>query len=1024
MKVIRLLFLLFSLCFLLPTVSWATTRTCTADCGGTCSASSFQTSVNASSDGDTVILPAGSCTWSIQVNINKAITVQGAGIGLTNITHNYTCSSTNYQGAIVVTAIPSGSNNTRITGITFGSTATSGSTCVIGVWGGYSYTTKVRIDHCSYSCINCAQWLRWNNNQPGLFDNNYIPGDNDAEKMTFFGDSDASWARVDNFGSANLIYVEDNHFNEITDTPSSGATLTNYNGTRVVFRHNILKNFVIDSHGNWGDAAGCRQMELYNNDFYGSYYSWFDLKAGTGVVYSNTAHDSAARGVCFYFHEAYTAGDDGCCCRSMLVPDTNPACRQRVGHGYNYGDAPFYVWSNIGPGGSSLPIQVYENEGTGCDSACGEHNQTAWFIRSGIEYVDNGTTPKPGYTAYTYPHPLQGSAVYYTVTPSAGANGSILPNTPQSIASGSTTQFTVTPNSGYSASVDGTCGGSLVGTTYTTSAIIADCTVSATFTLIPAGITIGNAEILYTDAQMYALYPNFYMDGSFATVKKDANTMYFFASVWDTTYKFEGTMSAPMQTQVWAKSQGTLWTSMNGFAGVPWLYNIYVIDSTHWLGFIHREVNTGQPNVEFAIGLGYSINAGESWLYCGDIIRPQNINQNIGGVPYVVVGNYFYVYFNEWTTGGTKRISVARALISDVVTAAQSGTITTWYKYASGVWTQNGITGLGSNIITDMDSYYDTHADAAYDSTLGKYMLLLQTHGEGQLLLYTSTDGVTWGDRTVVDQVATDTQIQAYSTIASLTTGATDDCREVGASFYIIYPRKGTTWPSGYEVDSLYRRSVTVQAGGDPNPPTVSAFTIASTSNSRTVTVNSFVASDDVGVTGYLITESASTPSVSDPNWRATQTWTSTGFTISEAVGGNYVLYAWAKDFAGNISPSKNASVTITDIQAPTVTLFDLPLTYSGLTVPINYFTCSDNFGVTGYCVTLVNLSGGCTWYGSAPATVTVPYVGNNTVWAWCKDAAGNISPSANDSVLITAAPPDAAHYPVRGGGIHGGGVR
>lgn len=69
----------------------------------------------------------------------------------------------------------------------------------------------------------------------------------------------------------------------------------------------------------------------------------------------------------------------------------------------------------------------------------------------------------------------------YTVTPSSGANGSISPNTAQTVNSGSTTAFTVTPAGGYTASVGGTCGGSLVGTTYTTNAIVADCTVSATF---------------------------------------------------------------------------------------------------------------------------------------------------------------------------------------------------------------------------------------------------------------------------------------------------------------------------------------------------------------------------------------------------------------------------------------------------------------------------------------------------------------------------------------------------------------
>ncbi|MBF0459683.1 MAG: hypothetical protein HQK99_17490 [Nitrospirae bacterium] len=73
----------------------------------------------------------------------------------------------------------------------------------------------------------------------------------------------------------------------------------------------------------------------------------------------------------------------------------------------------------------------------------------------------------------------------FTVTPSAGANGTISPSAAQIVSSGSTTVFTVTPNAGYTALVGGTCGGQLVGTTYTTNAITANCTVAATFTSDP-----------------------------------------------------------------------------------------------------------------------------------------------------------------------------------------------------------------------------------------------------------------------------------------------------------------------------------------------------------------------------------------------------------------------------------------------------------------------------------------------------------------------------------------------------------
>lgn len=75
-----------------------------------------------------------------------------------------------------------------------------------------------------------------------------------------------------------------------------------------------------------------------------------------------------------------------------------------------------------------------------------------------------------------------GGGTSYTVTPSAGANGSISPNTAQTVSSGGTAGFTVTPSGGYTASVAGSCPtGSLVGTAYTTGAITANCTVDATF---------------------------------------------------------------------------------------------------------------------------------------------------------------------------------------------------------------------------------------------------------------------------------------------------------------------------------------------------------------------------------------------------------------------------------------------------------------------------------------------------------------------------------------------------------------
>lgn len=74
----------------------------------------------------------------------------------------------------------------------------------------------------------------------------------------------------------------------------------------------------------------------------------------------------------------------------------------------------------------------------------------------------------------------------YFVTPNVdGGNGTISPNTIQSVNSGETTQFTLSPAEGYEVNtVKGTCGGSLVGNVFTTNNVFFDCTVIADFRLI------------------------------------------------------------------------------------------------------------------------------------------------------------------------------------------------------------------------------------------------------------------------------------------------------------------------------------------------------------------------------------------------------------------------------------------------------------------------------------------------------------------------------------------------------------
>ena len=98
-------------------------------------------------------------------------------------------------------------------------------------------------------------------------------------------------------------------------------------------------------------------------------------------------------------------------------------------------------------------------------------------------------TAPNGTTTQTYTVTVTRLAPQYTVTPSAGANGSISPSTVQTVNSGGSAAFTATPDSGYAVDqwiVNGT-GVQAGGAGYTASNVTANTTVQVTFTLTAIG---------------------------------------------------------------------------------------------------------------------------------------------------------------------------------------------------------------------------------------------------------------------------------------------------------------------------------------------------------------------------------------------------------------------------------------------------------------------------------------------------------------------------------------------------------
>ena len=186
--------------------------------------------------------------------------------------------------------------------------------------------------------------------------------------------------------------------------------------------------------------------------------------------------------------------------------------------------------------------------------------------------------------------------------------------------------------------------------------------------------------------------------------------------------------------------------------------------------------------------------------------------------------------------------------------------------------------------------------------------------------------------------------------------------------------------------------SFTVTAPSDTAAPVVT-FSLPATATSLIVPA-SFTATDNVGVTGYLITTSATAP---------TAGWLASAPASVTAVVGSNTFYAWARDAAGNVSLVKSAVVTVTlpDTTAPVVS-FTLPATATSLTVPVSSFTATDNVGVTGYLITTNATVPTAGWLASAPTSVTATTSGATLFYAWAKDAAGNVSLAKSASVTVT----------------------
>jgi len=256
--------------------------------------------VSAAVPGDTVIVPAGTATWSSQLVITKSVSLIGAGIGQTIITSGFSGTEYSSNNFIIYYNVENDSiKSFRVSGFTFD----GGGLCEplrIDNQSIDGSEARIRIDHCTFQNIGSHGALYWQwGTVYGVVDN-CIFNPNDTATIpprgrciVVLGNNYVSWMHTAyDFGDVNNLYFEDCIF-YWQDMPFQGG-----GGGRYAIRHCTF-NYIgiqsgtawgLDNHGNYsgGNYSGFG-VEVYDNTWNMNGYpiNLIDMRGGKGLIYNN-----------------------------------------------------------------------------------------------------------------------------------------------------------------------------------------------------------------------------------------------------------------------------------------------------------------------------------------------------------------------------------------------------------------------------------------------------------------------------------------------------------------------------------------------------------------------------------------------------------------------------------------------------------------------------------------------------------------------------------------------------------------
>jgi len=363
-----------------------------------CSQADVNNAVGASSNGDTVMIPNGSCSWTSGLSTTKQIVIRAQNYTPTQggtMTRSVTI--TNNSSTPLFSLTSGNSYHVQLSGIRFNEGSGSANHVRMNGTG----TKPPLLNDCSFEVkqrngtsfdVAVVSWLslggiEWNSYYNGLAAGaSDGVGPNGSSRVV---NSPRDWATASTMGTADTgglvnTYLEDSTAVNVGQFPD-----VDHHG-RAVIRYNTLDGAIYgQTHGFTSGTFQGRHVEVYNNTFsvtnpnrnHSGRYYW--IRAGTFVFTENVVNNSIPQE---YGNVSQVIIGDTQGLGSYPVP-------RQPGFGHNgitNVSDPIYIWNQSGARAYSFGFYG------GWD---------ANVVQDRDIFVNKGA--KPGYTKFTYPHPLR-----------------------------------------------------------------------------------------------------------------------------------------------------------------------------------------------------------------------------------------------------------------------------------------------------------------------------------------------------------------------------------------------------------------------------------------------------------------------------------------------------------------------------------------------------------------------------------------------------------------------------------------